>query len=202
MLPRTSFGVLQLLRSACTRTLLSCVHDGNSRNAANVCLTSGNCIVWGTERHIQHSVGNHEWPTQHAQHSRASPRLAGLFETGQAPPTSLLARRQVLTAGSHIQQYRLLLGVVKRDKVVNYQDHNQQQPKRIKLKTPSAVKRRILVAKDGSMWRLPASRKKKRSKKRSIRQREVKGLVPLHSSWTKKLRKMGYTRRWWWSQKS
>jgi hypothetical protein len=42
-------------------------------------------------------------------------------------------------SGAMVLWRRGLLGVVKRKAPVNYQNHNQKKPKKIKMKTPSCV---------------------------------------------------------------
>lgn len=68
--------------------------------------------------------------------------------------------------------------------------------------THSILKKRIIVAKDGVMWRTQAGRRHKRIKKSRGRLSELRGLAPLASSWARKLRKLGYKRRWWYAQKA
>lgn len=64
------------------------------------------------------------------------------------------------------------------------------------------MKRRVIVAADGTMWRTQASRRHKRYKKSGGRLRELRGLAPLAEGWARKLRKLGYKRRWWYAQKA
>ena len=66
----------------------------------------------------------------------------------------------------------------------------------------SIVKRRVLVAKDGTMWRTQANRRHKRYKKTSGRLSELRGLAPLAPAIARKLRKLGYKRRWWYAEKA
>jgi ribosomal protein L35 len=105
--------------------------------------------------------------------------------------------------GAQLHVTRGLLGLARtRPARVNYQDHNQTKPKRLKIKTRSVVKRRVIVAKDGTMWRTQAGRRHKRTKKSGGRLRELRGLAPLADGWARKLRKLGYKRRWWYSEKA
>lgn len=89
---------------------------------------------------------------------------------------------------------RGLLGVVRHR---NYQHHNDHHIPRTKIRIPSAVKERVIVGQDGTMWRMQAGRRHKRYKKSSSRLRSLKGLVPLARAHAAKLRKLGYKRRWW-----
>lgn len=105
--------------------------------------------------------------------------------------------------GFQLQQLRGLLGKPSlRPKKINYQDHNKNKPKKTKIKTRSILKRRIIMAKDGTYWRTQAARRHKRYKKSRGRLSELRGLVPLAAGWARKLRKLGYKRRWWYSQKA
>lgn len=66
----------------------------------------------------------------------------------------------------------------------------------------SIVKRRVLVDRDGTMWRTQAARRHKRYKKSSGRLSALRGLAPLAPAIAAKLRKLGYKRRWWYAQKA
>lgn len=52
------------------------------------------------------------------------------------------------------------------------------------------------------MWRMQANRRHKRYKKSRQQLLHLKGMVPLHSADTRKLRKLGYKRTWWFSLKA
>lgn len=101
-------------------------------------------------------------------------------------------------AHHQLQQARGLLGRAgSKPKRVNHQDHNKRRPKRTKIKTRSVLKHRVIVDKDGVMWRTQAARRHKRVKKSRGRLSELKGLAPLSAGWARRLRKLGYDRRWW-----
>lgn len=163
-------------------------------------------------------------------------------------------------AGHQLHAVRGLLGVVKRAKPVNYQDHYSAKPvKRTKIKPPMCVrvchavtrvhcrrlvtlpvphvdsafllsqrvprsprhhlpppqphqhplgapcrvaKRRFIVDKENTVWRLQANRRHGRAKMKSGTLQRLKRMVPLAPSWAKKIRKMGFKARWWYTQKS
>lgn len=84
-----------------------------------------------------------------------------------------------------------------RPKPTNYQDHYKRNPKTCKIKTRSVLKHRVIVDADGVMWRTQAGRRHKRTKKTRGRLSELKGLAPLAEGWARRLRKLGYDRRWW-----
>jgi ribosomal protein L35 len=102
-------------------------------------------------------------------------------------------------------QKRTLLGApapkTKKTANKNYQDHNTRRPERTKPRTPSAARRRIIVAADGSMWRTQAGRRHGRSPKSGGRLRALKGLAPVVPSLARKLRKLGCDRSWWYCHK-
>lgn len=56
--------------------------------------------------------------------------------------------------------------------------------------------------KDGTYWRTQAGRRHKRYKKSRGRLSELRGLAPLAAGWARKIKKLGYKKTWWYSQKA
>ena len=60
----------------------------------------------------------------------------------------------------------------------------------------------MIVDKDGVMWRLQAGRQHNRSKRTPGGLRALKPMVPLAAGWARKLKKLGFKRRWWYNEKA
>jgi ribosomal protein L35 len=60
------------------------------------------------------------------------------------------------------------------------------------------VKRRVIL-KNGEYIRYQAGRRHKRFNKPKGQLRALKKTVPLFKAYAKKLKKLGYTRSWWWT---
>lgn len=68
------------------------------------------------------------------------------------------------------------------------------------LCTCRAARHRFIV-KGGEIMRLQAGRRHYRYKKSKSALQRLKGLVPLHKPIAKKLKKLGFKRKWWFVQK-
>ncbi|KAF8066279.1 wdr48 [Scenedesmus sp. PABB004] len=168
-----------------------------ARQAA-VGVTRGAACAWAAAARLQQlsswSLAAAAHQGQRRQHQQPWPvslaRQAAPVQAQLLPPAAAAAAAAA-AAPLQWQAARGLLGV----KVVkNYQDHNTARPKKYKIKTPSAVKRRVLVGEDGTMWRMQAGRRHKRYKKSRGRLAALRGMVPLHRAASAKLRKLGYKR--------
>lgn len=118
-------------------------------------------------------------------------------------PFAALGTNRWRRSAPHCQVLQARFILSKRaSKPVNRQIHKPKPPfPGRKLKTPSVAKRRFYMQSDGTIMRKRAGRRHYRSKKSKRRLRRLKGVVPLYKAYAKKLKMLGFKRRWWFVRK-